>query len=63
MDQDDRSIAALHATLAEKQATLADLEAKLPAHSARPHQIIEIEELEEEIDSLEGQLAELEAIE
>ena len=41
-------------TLKEK---LADREAALPAHSVRPHQIQEIEELEEEIAKLEGKLA------
>ena len=36
---------------------LRDREAALPAHSVRPHQIQEIEELEEEIAALEGKLA------
>ncbi|MBT8407003.1 MAG: histidine kinase [Deltaproteobacteria bacterium] len=36
---------------------LGDREAALPAHSVRPHQIQEIEELEEEIAKLEGELA------
>lgn len=31
-------------------------EAALPAHSIRPHQIMAIEELENEIDQKEGQL-------
>ena len=34
-----------------------DREAALPAHSVRPHQIQEIEELEEKIAALEGKLA------
>lgn len=36
---------------------LGDREAALPAHSVRPHQIQEIEELEEKIAALEGKLA------
>ena len=38
---------------------LRDCEAALPPHSVRPHQIQEIEELEEKIDALEEKLAEL----
>ena len=34
-------------------------EAALPPHSTKPHQIQEIEELEEKIAELEGKLAEL----
>ena len=37
---------------------LRDREAALPAHSVRPHQIQEIEELEERIATLEGKLDE-----
>ena len=36
---------------------LRDREAALPAHSVRPYQIQEIEELEEKISALEGKLA------
>jgi len=36
---------------------LRDREAALPAHSVRPHQIQEIEELEERIAALEVKLA------
>lgn len=36
---------------------LRDREAALPAHSVRPHQIQEIEELEEKIAALERKLA------
>jgi len=36
---------------------LRDREAALPPHSMRPHQIQEIEELEEKIAALEGKLA------
>lgn len=35
---------------------LRDREAALPAHSVRPHQIQEIEELEEKITALEKEL-------
>ena len=38
---------------------LRDREAALPAHSVRPHQIQEIEKLEDEIAELEGKLAEM----
>ena len=38
------------------KATLAERNASIPAHSIRPHQLIEIEELEEEIDALEKRL-------
>jgi hypothetical protein len=36
---------------------LRDREAALPPHSIRPHQVQEIEELEEKIATLEGKLA------
>ena len=36
---------------------LRDREAALPPHSMRPHQIQEIEDLEEKIAALEGKLA------
>ena len=40
------SLGQLQAELAKKKAELADREASLPAHSLRPHQIQELEELE-----------------
>ena len=40
---------------------LAELRAALPAHSARPHQIIEVEELEEQIELMQNELRDLEA--
>jgi chromosome segregation ATPase len=43
----------------ELQAKLRDREAALPAHSVRPHQIQEIEELEEEIAALERKAGEI----
>jgi uncharacterized coiled-coil DUF342 family protein len=41
----------------ELKEKLRDREAALPPHSMRPHQIQEIEELEERIAELEGKLA------
>lgn len=39
-----------------KREELADLRQKLPAHSVRPHQLIEIEDLEDEVAALEARL-------
>jgi len=47
----------LKKTLEEKEKLLKDLEASLPAHSIRPHQIQRIEEMEEEIRQLKERLA------
>lgn len=41
------------------KAKLRDREAALPAHSVRPHQVQEIEELEEKISALEKMLGEI----
>jgi hypothetical protein len=38
------------------RAKLAERQASIPIHSVRPHQLIEIEELEEEIAELEKRL-------
>ena len=46
----------LQKELEEKERLLEDLEASLPAHSIRPHQIQRIEELEEEIRQLRKKL-------
>ncbi len=46
----------LEEELKEKERLLQDLEASLPAHSVRPHQIQRIEELEEEIQELKARL-------
>jgi len=48
----------LRREIEEKERLLADLEASLPAHSIRPHQIQRIEELEEEIRQLKERLKE-----
>jgi len=42
--------------LAELKERLAEREASMPAHSVRPHQLMEIEALEEEIEALERKL-------
>ncbi len=47
---------ALENELEEKRLELRELRESLPAHSVRPHQMIEIEDLEEEIAELEGRL-------
>jgi hypothetical protein len=44
--------------LAQKKALLEELRRALPAHSVRPHQLIEIEDLEDDITDLEAALAE-----
>ena len=38
--------------VAELRQRLADLQARLPAHSAPPAMVMEVEELEEELDQL-----------
>jgi hypothetical protein len=43
--------------VAEKKVLLEELRRALPAHSVRPHQLIEIEDLEDEIADLEAALA------
>ena len=47
----------LEASLARLRVRLAERTASLPVHSIRPHQLIEIEELEEEIATLERRLS------
>jgi hypothetical protein len=46
----------LEAKLAQLKARLAERTASIPVHSIRPHQLIEIEELEDEIAALERRL-------
>jgi len=50
----------LLAKLEERRAELKEREAALPAHSVRPHQIMAIEDLEEEIADMESELKHLE---
>ena len=49
----------LNKEIEKLQELLRDREAALPAHSVRPHQIQEIEELEEKIAAMEKELEEL----
>ena len=42
--------------LRQLQAELKERKGSIPIHSIRPHQLIEIEELEEEIEELERKL-------
>ncbi|MBU8913477.1 MAG: hypothetical protein KOO61_05590 [Spirochaetales bacterium] len=46
----------LEARLTQLRARLAERTASIPIHSVRPHQLIEIEELEDEIAVLERRL-------
>ena len=46
----------LEQKLAKLKAKLAERQASIPAHSIRPHQLIEIEDLEEEISEIENRL-------
>jgi hypothetical protein len=48
--------ASLRKRLEELRAQLEERKASIPIHSVRPHQLIEIEELEEEIERLEAEL-------
>ncbi|MFO8056200.1 MAG: histidine kinase [bacterium] len=47
----EKSLAELESELASLRQELEDRKAALPAHSVRPSQIIEIEELEEKIEN------------
>ncbi len=49
----------LERRLREAEAELKDREDALPAHSIRPHQLLEIEELEDEVDQIRTELASL----
>jgi hypothetical protein len=46
--------------LADLRARKEELESSIPAHSTKPHHIMRIEDLEEEIGLLEARLRELE---
>lgn len=50
------AIARLRTAIARLQAEKADREKALPAHSIRPHQLLAIEELEEEIEKRQQEL-------
>jgi len=46
----------LEAKLRQMRAELEERKSSIPIHSIRPHQLIEIEELEEKIEELEKKL-------
>jgi hypothetical protein len=50
----------LRSALDRLEEELREREAALPAHSVRPHQLLKIEELEEEISRAKADLARLE---
>ncbi|MFP4476984.1 MAG: hypothetical protein ACLFOY_15600 [Desulfatibacillaceae bacterium] len=54
----DEQRARLELELEEVEERLRQREASLPAHSARPHQYLELEELEERRDELRRKIAE-----
>jgi hypothetical protein len=56
MDRTDESRQVLEDRLRRLQAELKERKSSIPIHSIRPHQLIEIEELEEEIEELEKKL-------
>ncbi len=53
---DEKTIKSFEDELSKLKIELADRNAALPAHSIRPHQILEIEELEEQIKALEEKI-------
>jgi hypothetical protein len=57
---DDDKITQIKEELAGLKERYREREASIPAHSIRPHQLIELEELEEEIAEKEKELARLE---
>jgi len=56
---EDVEIARLRQVIANLKVEKADREKALPAHSIRPHQLLAIEELEEEIERKQKELAAL----
>lgn len=55
-EMEDESRKSLNARLRRLQAELKERRGSIPIHSIRPHQLIAIEELEEEIEELERKL-------
>ncbi len=55
----DLKIAQLQEEIEKLKLDKADREAALPAHSIRPHQLLVIEELEEEIEQKQKELKKL----
>ncbi len=58
MTVDERS--ELQVEIRQLEAQLAEANARLPAHSIRPHQLMEVEELEERLAALVTRLKALE---
>ena len=58
----DADIARLRQEIERLQEEKADREKALPAHSIRPHQLLAIEELEEQIEQKQKELTALEAL-
>ena len=54
---DSRTRTELEAELERLRRELAERKGSIPIHSIRPHQLIEIEELEERIEEIERRLA------
>jgi len=52
----DESLQVMEDKLRQMRAELEERKSTIPIHSIRPHQLIEIEELEEEIEELEKKL-------
>ncbi len=55
----DEDTERLKRSIVDKEAYLAELRASLPAHTIRPHQLIEIEDTEEIIADLQAELTKL----
>ncbi len=53
----DRTTEELKEELARQQEYLAELKGSLPKHSVRPHQLIEIEEAEDQVEELLAELS------
>ncbi len=49
----------IEARIRALEARKAELEAAIPAHSTKPHHIMQIEEIEDEIELLENQLEDI----
>ncbi len=54
-------IVSMEAELAELEAERRERQASLPAHSIRPHQLLVLEELDERIAELRGEIARVRA--
>lgn len=54
---DHRTIEEIEEELARTQEYLAELKGSLPKHSVRPHQLIEVEDTEEQVEELLAELS------